>query len=102
VGLGDGVAVADFDDPNMDKNAALAGILEDDSPYPEVRSAVANTDDPDIPCSTFRAWTLGLIWAILIPVGYYSSDYHDVCSTRSGPESILFLPLSLCIRERCM
>lgn len=42
--------------------------LEDDSPYPEVRSAVANTDDPDIPVSTIRSWTLGLLWAIIIPV----------------------------------
>ena len=40
---------------------------EDDSPYPEVRSAVANTDDPDMPCATFRAWFVGLIWAIIIP-----------------------------------
>jgi len=40
----------------------------DDSPYPEVRSAVANTDDPDIPVSTIRAWVLGLIFTIIIPV----------------------------------
>ncbi|KAJ7469724.1 oligopeptide transporter [Mycena latifolia] len=60
-------ALPEFDDPNLDKDAAIAGILEDDSPYPEVRSAVANTDDPSIPVSTLRAWTLGLIWAIIIP-----------------------------------
>jgi hypothetical protein len=40
---------------------------EDDSPYPEVRAAVANFDDPDIPSSTIRAWTLGLVWAIILP-----------------------------------
>lgn len=60
------IAVPDFDDPNLDKDAAIQGVLEDDSPYPEVRSAVANTDDPDIPVSTIRSWTLGLTWAILI------------------------------------
>jgi OPT family small oligopeptide transporter len=60
-------ALPEFDDPNLDKDAAIAGILEDDSPYPEVRSAVANTDDPTIPCNTLRAWTLGLFWAIIIP-----------------------------------
>ncbi|KAF8063463.1 OPT oligopeptide transporter [Lyophyllum atratum] len=60
-------ALPEFDDPNIDKDAALAGILEDDSPYPEVRSAVANTDDPSIPVSTIRSWTLGMIWAILVP-----------------------------------
>ncbi|KIY43237.1 OPT oligopeptide transporter [Fistulina hepatica ATCC 64428] len=39
-----------FDDPNLDSHAALEGLLEDDSPYPEVRSAVANVDDPETPC----------------------------------------------------
>lgn len=53
---------------DMDRDAAIAGVLEDDSPYPEVRSAVANTDDPDIPVGTLRSWVLGLIWAIIIPV----------------------------------
>lgn len=62
-------ALSDFDDPNIDKNAAAQGIFEDDSPYPEVRSAVANTDDPDIPVSTIRSWFLGICCAILIPVG---------------------------------
>ncbi|KAF5319702.1 hypothetical protein D9619_008668 [Psilocybe cf. subviscida] len=61
------IAAAEFDDPNLDRSAALEGILEDDSPYPEVRSAVANTDDPEIPASTLRSWVLGLIWAIIIP-----------------------------------
>ena len=42
-------------------------LQDDDSPYPEVRSAVANTDDPDMPAGTLRAWMLGLLWAIVIP-----------------------------------
>jgi len=56
--------VSELDDPNFDKDAVL---LEDDSPYPEVRSAVANTDDPSIPVSTLRVWVIGLIWAVIIP-----------------------------------
>ncbi|KAF8267598.1 OPT oligopeptide transporter [Lactarius quietus] len=40
--------------------------MEDESPYPEVRSAVANTDDPTMPASTLRAWVLGIIWAVLL------------------------------------
>ncbi|KAJ3522801.1 hypothetical protein NMY22_g11731 [Coprinellus aureogranulatus] len=60
------VALPDFDDPNIDREAAIQGVLEDDSPYPEVRAAVANTDDPTIPVSTIRSWTLGLVWAIII------------------------------------
>jgi hypothetical protein len=52
------------DDPNFDPRA---DILEDESPYPEVRSAVANTDDPTMPASTLRAWFIGIVWAVLIP-----------------------------------
>lgn len=40
---------------------------EDDSPYPEVRSAVANTDDFDMPASTVRTWVMGILWAMIIP-----------------------------------
>ncbi|KAF8518158.1 small oligopeptide transporter [Hysterangium stoloniferum] len=58
------VAAAFFDDLNLDKNHIQ---LEDDSPYPEVRSAVANTDDPEMPVNTIRAWIIGFLWAILIP-----------------------------------
>ncbi|CAL1708066.1 unnamed protein product [Somion occarium] len=53
-----------FDDPNFDSDV---DFLEEDSPYPEVRSAVSNTDDPDMPVSTVRSWIIGLIWAIIIP-----------------------------------
>lgn len=59
--------LADFDDPNLDNDAAIAGILEDDSPYPEVRSAVANTDDETIYVGTLRSWVLGILCAIIFP-----------------------------------
>ncbi|RKF53705.1 Sexual differentiation process protein isp4 [Golovinomyces cichoracearum] len=35
-------------------------LLEDDSPYPEVRDAVRNYDE-DLPANTVRAWTIGLL-----------------------------------------
>ena len=41
-------------------------FVEDDSPYPEVRSAVANTDDPNIPVSTLRAYVMGILWVVII------------------------------------
>ncbi|KAI5123303.1 hypothetical protein M0805_009324 [Coniferiporia weirii] len=55
--------LAELDDPNLDRNAIL---FEDDSPYPEVRSAVANTDDPTMPSSTIRSWVIGLVFAIVM------------------------------------
>ncbi|KAK7062623.1 hypothetical protein VNI00_000111 [Paramarasmius palmivorus] len=51
-------------DPNIDPEH---DIIEDDSPYPEVRSAVANFDDPDMPVSTLRTWIIGLVWAVILP-----------------------------------
>ncbi|TRM62818.1 OPT oligopeptide transporter protein-domain-containing protein [Schizophyllum amplum] len=52
------------DDPNFEHD--IEG-WEDDSPYPEVRSAVSNTDDQDMPASTLRAWIIGIAWAVVIP-----------------------------------
>jgi hypothetical protein len=63
-GHAQGTDLDNWDDPNFDPTGS---ILQDDSPYIEVRSAVANTDDPTMPSSTFRAWVLGTILAALIP-----------------------------------
>ncbi|KAF7377765.1 Glutathione transporter 1 [Mycena sanguinolenta] len=52
-------------DPNRVEPAGE--MDEEDSPYPEVRSAVANFDDPEMPASTIRSWTLGLLFSIVIP-----------------------------------
>ncbi|KAI0274879.1 OPT-domain-containing protein [Gloeopeniophorella convolvens] len=38
-----------------------------DSPYPEVRAAVSNTDDPTMVVNTFRVWFIGLLFSIIIP-----------------------------------
>ena len=64
VGLTQDVTVDDDDNFNFDPTAPA---LEDESPYPEVRSAVANTDDPTMLSCTLRAWVVGLLWAVLIP-----------------------------------
>ncbi|KAI0746429.1 small oligopeptide transporter [Daedaleopsis nitida] len=55
--------VSDFFDPNYDPDIEWL----DDSPYPEVRSAVANYDDLSMPVNTFRAWVIGVLWAIILP-----------------------------------
>ena len=36
-------------------------IDEEDSPYPEVRAAVSNIDDPEMPTLTIRMWIVGLL-----------------------------------------
>jgi hypothetical protein len=57
------ISLDGYDDPNFDPTATL---LLDESPYPEVRSAVTNTDDPEMPSSTFRAWVVGLAFDVLL------------------------------------
>ncbi len=56
---------AQFDDPNLDRDHLFD--FDDESPYPEVRSAVANTDDPEMPAATLRVWIIGLVWAVILP-----------------------------------
>lgn len=43
---------------------AAAKANEEDSPYEEVRAAVRNFDE-DLPCSTVRAWTIGLFLTLI-------------------------------------
>lgn len=42
-----------------DEYAAI--VVEDDSPYAEVRASVPSTDDPSLPQSTIRMWVLGML-----------------------------------------
>ena len=73
-----------LEDPNMDhhfiekaeealetgdvkQEVTVANIVEEDSPYIEVRAAASNVDDPEMPVNTFRAWFLGIIASIIVP-----------------------------------
>lgn len=40
-------------------------VIEDDSPYPEVRASVPSSDDPTLPQNTLRVWVLGFILTTL-------------------------------------
>jgi OPT family small oligopeptide transporter len=44
-----------------------AALVASNSPYAEVRSVVVNHDDPQMPVSTVRAWTIGAAMAIILP-----------------------------------
>ena len=76
---------------------------EDDSPYPEVRSAVANTDDPTMPASTLRSWVIGLIFAIVISVRRSAAtsaiDLEEISAL--GIEPVLLFPVPRCHDWRC-
>lgn len=54
-------------DGDVEKEAAVeASLLAEDSPYAEVRAAVRPVDDPDLPVSTIRAWTIGFMTCTLV------------------------------------
>ncbi|KAF9382291.1 hypothetical protein CPC16_009416, partial [Podila verticillata] len=53
-----------FDREDVEQHLELTE--EEDSPIEEVRVTVPNTDDPLIPCNTFRMWFLGLFWTCII------------------------------------
>ncbi|OLL24538.1 Sexual differentiation process protein isp4, partial [Neolecta irregularis DAH-3] len=56
-----------FDDIRklVDEIKLEAATLLENSPYPEVRAVVDNTDDPSLPINTFRAWFIGLFFTII-------------------------------------
>src|ERR1700730_17156729 len=65
-------------------------VLEEDSPYPEVRASVSNIDDPDMPVLTIRMWLVGLFLSftgrcVFLPCAPFS------CLT-NPPFSFLFFP----------
>ncbi|KAF5674560.1 sexual differentiation process isp4 [Fusarium heterosporum] len=43
-----------------------AALITHNSPYAEVRAIVNNHDDPSMPCSTIRAWFVGLIFSCVV------------------------------------
>jgi len=43
-----------------------AALITNNSPYSEVRAVVSNKDDPSAPCSTIRAWTIGIFFSVFL------------------------------------
>ncbi|KAF5008685.1 hypothetical protein FDECE_5041 [Fusarium decemcellulare] len=41
-----------------------AALITNHSPYSEVRAVVDNHDDPTMPCSTIRAWLIGIFFSV--------------------------------------
>lgn len=53
-----------LDRPESRNSTAIE--FDDESPYPEVRAAVASTDDPNMPVNTIRMWFMGLLFVVLV------------------------------------
>ncbi|EPQ54770.1 OPT-domain-containing protein [Gloeophyllum trabeum ATCC 11539] len=52
-----------------------AAMIMINSAYPEVRAVVDNHDDPSMPASTFRSWTIGLIY---VAAGAFINQFFSI------------------------
>ncbi|CAD5191174.1 unnamed protein product [Musa acuminata subsp. malaccensis] len=65
-----------------------------DSPIEQVRLTVPATDDPSLPCLTFRTWTLGLVSCVLLSfVNQFLGYRENQISLSSVCVQILALPV---------
>lgn len=48
------------------RSCSISDMQSSESPYAEVRAAVSNTDDPNMPVNTFRMWFIGIVFTILV------------------------------------
>lgn len=76
--------------------AQIEEELEEDSPYPEVRAAVSNVDDPSMPVMTFRTWVLGMLFVIVIPgVNQLLSYRYPTTTITSFVAQLLAYPMGV-------
>ncbi|KAK4390449.1 Oligopeptide transporter 1 [Sesamum angolense] len=81
--------------PAVSGNATLETLDEvNDSPIEEVRLTIPITDDPTLPCLTFRTWVLGIIsCATLGFLNQFFGYRQNALSVTSVSAQILVLPL---------
>ncbi|KAL0443065.1 UNVERIFIED_CONTAM: Oligopeptide transporter 5 [Sesamum latifolium] len=77
-----------------DSNGIMPEEEVNDSPIEEVRLTVPVTDDPTLPCLTFRTWVLGILsCAALSFLNQFFSYRQNAISVTSVSAQILVLPL---------
>ena len=71
-----------------------AALITNNSPYAEVRAVVDNHDDPSTPCSTVRAWTIGLFFSFFLAfINQLFSIRQPAISIESNVVQLLAYPL---------
>ncbi|OCF31915.1 OPT family small oligopeptide transporter [Kwoniella heveanensis BCC8398] len=86
-------------------------MIEEDSPYPEVRASVSNIDDPEMPALTLRAWCLGMLFCTIAsaintffhfrtPAPYISPLIIQVVTYPVGKGLAWLLPITTFIMPR--
>lgn len=86
---------------NPEKHEALifemkleAALITNNSPYAEVRAVVDNKDDPTTPCSTVRAWAIGVLLSVFLAfVNQLFSIRQPTISISANVAQLLAFPL---------
>lgn len=86
---------------NPDKHGALiaemkleAALITNNSPYAEVRAVVDNHDDPSTPCSTVRAWAIGLFFSFFLAfINQLFSIRQPIISIEANVVQLLAFPM---------
>jgi len=88
-----------FEDPEkhedlIEEMKIEAALITNNSPYAEVRAVVDNKDDPSMPSSTVRAWTIGVGFSILLAfINQLFSVRQPAISIESNVVQLLAFPL---------
>lgn len=69
-----------------------AALITNNSPYSEVRAVVDNHDDPSMPCSTIRAWFMGIFFSIAISFinGFFEIRQPTIAVTSNVPQLLAY------------
>lgn len=71
-----------------------AALITNNSPYAEVRAVVENTDDPATPCSTIRAWSIGVFFSVaLAAINQLFSIRNPPITVTSNVAQLLAYPM---------
>lgn len=67
-------------------------LITNNSPYAEVRAVVDNHDDPTMPCSTIRAWVIGLFFSAAISFinGFFDIRQPSIYVTSNVPQLLAY------------
>ncbi|KAH7161464.1 OPT oligopeptide transporter protein-domain-containing protein [Dactylonectria macrodidyma] len=67
-------------------------LITNNSPYAEVRAVVDNHDDPTMPCSTIRAWVIGIFFsaAIAFVNGFFDIRQPSIYVTSNVPQLLAY------------
>lgn len=78
-----------------------AAIISHNSPHAPVRAVTDNSDDPAMPCSTIRAWFIGLFLALILMLlnDFFSARFPTISI---GTNVAQAYPIGVSLDRNCL